>query len=54
VHRPHLHWISTSKCASIIKQRAVETKIVAVELADDATPLALTTPATQPADIIKQ
>lgn len=43
--RPHLHWVQGSKARWIASQRASGARIVAVELAEDATPLTLLTPA---------
>lgn len=38
--RPHIHWLKDSKLTWIANQRAGGARIVAVELADDAVPLA--------------
>ena len=38
VRRPHVHWIDRSRTAWL-RQQATTSRIVAVELADDATPL---------------
>ena len=37
--RPHVHWLGRSKLAWIERERKRGSRIVAVELADDATPL---------------
>jgi tRNA G18 (ribose-2'-O)-methylase SpoU len=44
VRRPHLHWLDRSKLAWIERERACSV-VVAVELADDATPLTRLEPA---------
>jgi tRNA (guanosine-2'-O-)-methyltransferase len=43
--RPHIHWISMSKTAWIRRQRFDGAEVVAVELAEDATPLTMLAPA---------
>lgn len=45
--RPCLHWITTNKASWIDAQRASGKRIVAVELAEDATPLPRLQPARQ-------
>jgi tRNA G18 (ribose-2'-O)-methylase SpoU len=42
--RPHIHWVDRSKVGWIQRQRATS-RLVAVELAEDATPLNLLPPA---------
>ena len=42
--RPHIHWVDRSKLAWIERERA-RSVVVAVELADDATPLTRLEPA---------
>jgi tRNA G18 (ribose-2'-O)-methylase SpoU len=44
---PHIHWLTSSKLAWIERQRARGSIILAVELADDATPLTRLQPARQ-------
>jgi len=44
--RPHIHWIARSKLGWIEQQRERESVIVAIELAEDATPLTRLEPAT--------
>lgn len=39
--RPHLHWVRRSKTRWVADRRAAGWRILAVELADDATPLPL-------------
>jgi tRNA (guanosine-2'-O-)-methyltransferase len=46
VCRPHIHWLDRSKLAWIERERARGSAIVAVELAEDATPLTRLEPAT--------
>lgn len=46
--RPHLHWVRGAKHRWIERQRAEGKRLVAVELSDRATPLALLEPARQP------
>ena len=48
--RPHVHWISGDKVAWVDQQRADGWRIVAVELADDATPLTMLRPGPCPDD----
>jgi len=43
--RPHVHWLDRSKLAWIERERGQGTRVVAVELAEDATPLPLLAPA---------
>jgi tRNA G18 (ribose-2'-O)-methylase SpoU len=43
--RPHIHWVKGSKAAWIAQQRQQGSIIVAVELAEDATPLTRLEPA---------
>lgn len=43
--RPHLHWVDRSPTAWIERERAAGTVVVAVEIAEGATPLALLEPA---------
>lgn len=43
--RPHIHWLNAPKEEWITRQRAERRRIVAVELADDATPLGRLQPA---------
>ena len=43
--RPHIHWVHKSKYRWIDDRRQAGWRIVAVELADDATPLARLQPA---------
>jgi tRNA G18 (ribose-2'-O)-methylase SpoU len=45
--RPHIHWVTGSRRAWLASERAQATAIVAVEIADDATPLARLEPATK-------
>ena len=45
VRRPHIHWLSGSKLSWIRGERARGSAVVAVELADDATPLTRLAPA---------
>jgi tRNA G18 (ribose-2'-O)-methylase SpoU len=45
--RPHVHWLDRSKFSWIARERNRGTHILAVELAEDATPLTLLTPARQ-------
>jgi tRNA (guanosine-2'-O-)-methyltransferase len=45
--RPHIHWIGCSKLAWIRRERGRGSSIVAVELAEDATPLTGLAPACQ-------
>ena len=45
--RPHIHWINQSKRSWIRSERTRGAVILAVELAEDATPLALLEPARQ-------
>ena len=45
--RPHIHWLGASKLGWITTERARGSRIVAVELAEDATPLTRLAPATQ-------
>lgn len=45
VRRPHIHWLGRSKLGWIERERARGSRIVAVELADDATPLTRLGPA---------
>lgn len=47
VQRPHIHWIDRSKLAWVRRERRRGTAVVAVELADDATPLTRLEPATR-------
>lgn len=46
VRRPHLHWVRGSKTLWVDRQRAAGSRILAVELADDAIPLPRLEPAT--------
>lgn len=43
--RPHIHWLDRSKLAWVERERRRGSRIVAVELADDATPLTRLDPA---------
>lgn len=43
--RPHIHWLTRSKTSWIERERARGTIVIAVELADDATPLVRLEPA---------
>jgi tRNA G18 (ribose-2'-O)-methylase SpoU len=43
--RPHIHWVRTSKETWIASERAAGTVVIAVELAEDATPLPRLEPA---------
>lgn len=43
--RPHIHWLDRPKLAWIEQERTRDTAIVAVELAEDATPLTRVDPA---------
>jgi tRNA (guanosine-2'-O-)-methyltransferase len=43
--RPHLHWLDRPKPAWVEEQRAAGTTVLAVELAEDATPLTRLEPA---------
>jgi tRNA (guanosine-2'-O-)-methyltransferase len=43
--RPHLHWLDRPKLAWVEEQRAAGTTVLAVELAEDATPLTRLEPA---------
>jgi tRNA G18 (ribose-2'-O)-methylase SpoU len=45
--RPHLHWVKRSRVGWIRRERASGRRIVAVEIAHDATPLPLLQPARQ-------
>jgi tRNA G18 (ribose-2'-O)-methylase SpoU len=45
VRRPHIHWIKVPKSVWVERERASGSAIVAVELAEDATPLTRLTPA---------
>jgi tRNA (guanosine-2'-O-)-methyltransferase len=45
--RPHVHWLHRSKLGWIEQERARGSIVVAVELAEDAVPLALVRPARQ-------
>jgi tRNA (guanosine-2'-O-)-methyltransferase len=45
VRRPHIHWIDRSKLSWVRRQRVQGTRVVAVELAEDATPLTILAPA---------
>lgn len=45
VRRPHLHWVRGSKTRWVDRQRAAGSRILAVELADDAIPLPRLDPA---------
>jgi tRNA (guanosine-2'-O-)-methyltransferase len=45
--RPHVHWLDRSKLSWIARERNRGTHILAVELAEDATPLTRLTPARQ-------
>lgn len=47
-YRPHVHWVRDSKKAWVRRQQAEGRQVIAVELADGATPLALLAPARQP------
>ena len=47
VRRPHLHWVRRSKLGWVEGQRSAGWRVVAVELADDATPLTRLEPAWQ-------
>lgn len=44
-YRPHLHWVEQSKLRWVRTQKRAGKRIVAVELTDDATPLACLEPA---------
>jgi tRNA G18 (ribose-2'-O)-methylase SpoU len=44
-HRPHIHWLRRSKIGWIERQRERGSAILAVELAEDALPLARVEPA---------
>lgn len=46
--RPHMHWVKESKPAWVRRQQRDGKRVVAVELSDGATPLALLEPARQP------
>ena len=46
VRRPHIHWVRESKLEWVQRCRVAGTRILAVELAEDAIPLALLSPAT--------
>lgn len=46
--RPHVHWVRGNRTGWIERQRAAGKRIVAVELADGATPLSLVEPAREP------
>lgn len=46
--RPHLHWVASSKSGWIAAQREAGFRIVAVELAEGATPLPRLVPAREP------
>lgn len=50
--RPCLHWVAPSKPAWIAAQRAAGKRIVAVELADGATPLTRLAPARTPTVVL--
>jgi tRNA G18 (ribose-2'-O)-methylase SpoU len=43
--RPHIHWLDRPKLSWVADQRRRGTRILAVELAEDAVPLALLEPA---------
>jgi tRNA (guanosine-2'-O-)-methyltransferase len=43
--RPHIHWIGGSKLNWIESERSLGSKVLAVELADDALPLSMLQPA---------
>ena len=45
--RPHVHWLDRSPARWVAAERRRGSRIVAVELAEDATPLALLAPARQ-------
>jgi tRNA (guanosine-2'-O-)-methyltransferase len=45
--RPHIHWLDQSKLGWVAAERAKGARIVAVELAEDATPLPRLMPAQQ-------
>lgn len=45
VRRPHIHWLDRSKHGWVARERDRGSRIVAVELADDATPLTRLGPA---------
>ena len=47
VRRPHIHWLDAPKLDWIDTQRAGGSRVVAVELAEGATPLPRLTPATE-------
>jgi tRNA (guanosine-2'-O-)-methyltransferase len=46
VRRPHIHWLDRSKLSWIERERSRGSSIVAIELAEDATPLTRLAPAT--------
>jgi tRNA (guanosine-2'-O-)-methyltransferase len=50
--RPHVHWINGDKVEWVDQQRADGWRIVAVELADDATPLTMLGPARVPTIVL--
>src|SRR4051812_23144397 len=50
--RPHIHWVDRSRLTWIRQQRDRGSLVVAVELAEDATPLTLVEPARQPTVIL--
>lgn len=45
VRRPHIHWVKGPRIDWVAEQRRAGTRVVAVELADDATPLMWLEPA---------
>jgi tRNA (guanosine-2'-O-)-methyltransferase len=47
VRRPHVHWITVPKTVWVERERRRGSAIVAVELAEDATPLTRLGPATR-------
>jgi tRNA (guanosine-2'-O-)-methyltransferase len=50
--RPHIHWISASKRRWILDEKTRGAEILAVELAEDAIPLALLLPAQMPTVVL--
>jgi tRNA (guanosine-2'-O-)-methyltransferase len=50
--RPHIHWISTPRLTWIAQQRVAGAEVVAVELAEDATQLAMLGPARRPTVVL--
>lgn len=50
--QPHLHWVTRSKTGWVRRQRQLGVTVLAVELAEDATPLYRLPPARRPTVVL--